>query len=198
MNTVQRILLILTTTTAFLSYCLLFIVPVNAQEQKVDVSALVTQILKEYDATLEFTTTKNQYEFPEVTFNILVENVGKNYFTPTGTLKIYDSTNNLITQIDLNPDSAIIQPQQSFNFQKVWSKQGLDFGTYHAQVEVNFGGNEPLKSSLTFSIIPVITTSITIILFGAATYILIFPHHHISLTAPTASVKKDWLITYDQ
>lgn len=178
MNTVQRILSILTITTAFLSYSLLFVVPAKAQEQKIEISALVTQISKDYNADLEFTTTKNHYEFPEVTFNILLENTGKNYFIPTGILSIYDSNNNLLDQVELNPNGVILQPQQNFNFQKIWSKQGLDFGSYNAQVEVNYGSDEPLKSSLTFSFSPIITSSVAIILLGVAVYGYVTSHIH--------------------
>jgi len=152
----------------------LFIVPTKALEQEIKISAYVTPYLKNYDAKLTFTTTKSHYEFPNITFNILLENTGKNYFIPNGSVKIFDENGQVIFEIPLNKNQIILQPQQTFNFEETWEKNILDIGNYSARAEFYLGSNT-IQSSLNFSVSPIITISsclLVIIMISCGYFIL--------------------------
>ena len=178
-NTVKKILIIFAICTAFLNFDLIIVRPVFAQEQKVEIEAYVIQRLQELDAKLlDFSTTKNQYEIPNVTFNIILRNTGKDYFIPQGVLNIKNDSGVIITVINLNTDRIILQPQQIYQFQVNWNKNGLDIGNYQTDLEIYYGNQKTIQSSVNFKVAPIKTTGSVLVLMYLASYGYIYIHNH--------------------
>ncbi len=114
---------------------------------------------------LNFSTSSNFYEFPSITFNTRIKNLGDTHITPTGEIILTNIFNQEITRISFNTNSQSILRDNTGNYTTSWNLGSfltkdniLALGPIKAKLIVTYRtfqpGFAPLTSEISFWIIP--------------------------------------------
>ncbi|KKQ10994.1 MAG: hypothetical protein US24_C0047G0003 [candidate division WS6 bacterium GW2011_GWC2_36_7] len=114
---------------------------------------------------LKFSTEKSFYEYPTITFDTRIKNLGDTHITPVGEIVLTNIFNQEITRLPFNPNSQSILRDNSGNYETLWNlgsfltkDKAIVLGPIKANLIVTYRtfqpGFAPLTSELTFWIIP--------------------------------------------
>jgi len=114
---------------------------------------------------LKFATDKNFYEYPTLSFETRVKNLGDTHITPVGEIVLTNIFNQEITKIPFNPNNQSILRDNSGNYETLWNlgtfltkDKAIVLGPIKANLILTYRtfqpGFAPLTSEVTFWIIP--------------------------------------------
>lgn len=114
---------------------------------------------------LKFYTEKNFYEYPTLTFNTRIKNLGDTHITPVGEIVLTNIFNQEITRIPFNPNYQSILRDNTGDYETPWNlgtfltkDKAIVLGPIRANLILTYRtfqpGFAPLTSELTFWILP--------------------------------------------
>jgi len=114
---------------------------------------------------LKFSTPKNFYEYPTLTFNTRIKNLGDTHITPVGEIVLTNLFNQEITRIPFNANNQSILRDNSGNYETLWNlgsfltkDNAIVLGPIKANLILTYRtfqpGFAPLTSEISFWIIP--------------------------------------------
>lgn len=132
---------------------------------------------------LKFSTDKNFYEYPTLTFDTRIKNLGDTHITPVGEIVLSNVFKQEIARIPFNPNNQSILRDNTGNYETLWNlgtfltkDKAIVLGPIKANLVLTYRtfqpGFAPLTSEITFWILPwkiilialvVITATIVII-----------------------------------
>jgi len=126
---------------------------------------------------LKFSTDKNFYEYPTLTFDTRIKNLGDTHITPVGEIVLTNIFNQEITRIPFNPSNQSILRDNTGNYETIWNlgtfltkDNAIVLGPIKANLILTYRtfqpGFAPLTSEITFWIIPwkIILIIVTVII----------------------------------
>ncbi len=114
---------------------------------------------------LEFTTDDNFYEYPDITFDTRIKNLGDTHITPTGEIILTNIFDQEIATIPFNPNNQSVLRDNIGNYETKWNlgsfltkDNSIVLGPIKAKLIVTYRtfqpGFAPLTSEISFWIIP--------------------------------------------
>jgi len=114
---------------------------------------------------LRFATDKNFYEYPTLTFDTRIKNLGDTHITPVGEIVLTNIFKQEITRIAFNPNNQSILRDNTGNYETLWNlgtfltkDKAIVLGPIKANLILTYRtfqpGFAPLTSEITFWIIP--------------------------------------------
>jgi len=114
---------------------------------------------------LKFATDKNFYEYPTLTFDTRVKNLGDTHITPIGEIVLTNILKQEIARIPFNPNNQSILRDNTGNYETLWDfgafltkDKAIILGPIKANLILTYRtfqpGFAPLTSEVTFWIIP--------------------------------------------
>lgn len=114
---------------------------------------------------LKFASDKNFYEFPTLTFDTRIKNIGDTHITPVGEIVLTNIFEQEITRIPFNPNNQSILRDNTGNYETDWNfgsfltkDKAIVLGPIKANLILTYRtfqpGFAPLTSEITFWIIP--------------------------------------------
>lgn len=114
---------------------------------------------------LKFSTDKNFYEYPTLTFDTRIKNLGDTHITPVGEIVLSNIFKQEITRIAFNPNNQSILRDNTGNYETLWNlgtfltkDKAIVLGPIKANLVLTYRtfqpGFAPLTSEITFWILP--------------------------------------------
>jgi hypothetical protein len=114
---------------------------------------------------LKFESDKNFYEYPDITFDTRIKNLGDTHITPTGEIILTNIFNQEVATIPFNPNSQSVLRENIGNYETRWDlgsfltkDNALVLGPIKAKLIVTYRsfqpGFAPLTSEISFWVIP--------------------------------------------
>ncbi len=114
---------------------------------------------------LDFSTPKNFYEYPTLTFDTRIKNLGDTHITPVGEIVLTNIFNQEITRIPFNANNQSILRDNTGNYETSWNlgsfltkDKAIVLGPIKANLIATYRtfqpGFSPLTSEISFWIIP--------------------------------------------
>ena len=114
---------------------------------------------------LEFYTSQNFYEYPNLTFYTRIKNLGDTHISPVGEIILTNIFGQEITSIPFNPNGQSILRDNTGNYETVWNlgsfltkENSIVLGPIKAKLIVTYRsfqpGFAPLTSEISFWILP--------------------------------------------
>lgn len=114
---------------------------------------------------LDFSTDKNFYEYPKITFNTRVKNLGDTHITPVGEIVLTNMFHQEITRLPFNPNNQSILRDNTGDYETNWNlgtfltkDKILVLGPITANLILTYRtfqpGFAPLTSQISFWVLP--------------------------------------------
>lgn len=114
---------------------------------------------------LKFSTDKNFYEYPTLTFDTRIKNLGDTHITPVGEIVLSNVFKQEIARIPFNPNNQSILRDNTGNYETLWNlgtfltkDKAIVLGPIKANLVLTYRtfqpGFAPLTSEITFWILP--------------------------------------------
>lgn len=114
---------------------------------------------------LKFATDSNYYEYPNITFETRIKNLGDTHITPVGEITLTNIFNQVIATIPFNPNNQSILRDNLGNYETTWNlgsfltkDHAIVLGPIKANLVITYRsfqpGFAPLTATTTFWIIP--------------------------------------------
>jgi len=114
---------------------------------------------------LKFTTDKSFYEYPTLTFDTRIKNLGDTHITPVGEIVLSNVFKQEIARIPFNPNNQSILRDNTGNYETLWNlgtfltkDKAIVLGPIKANLVLTYRtfqpGFAPLTSEVTFWILP--------------------------------------------
>lgn len=104
----------------------------------------------------EFSTDKDIYSSPTVTFTTRIENPGNVLVQPRGPIDIVDFLGRKVATVVMNSDARAVFPNGERSFSAVWQGERLSFGRYEAVMSLVYGDEvrRSISSATSFWVLP--------------------------------------------
>jgi hypothetical protein len=126
----------------------------------------------------EFSTDKDIYSTPKVTFSVMVENPGNVLVRPRGPIEIFDFFDRKVATVIMNDDPPrAVFPGAQREFTLFWQGERFSFGRYEATLALDYGdeSHRTVSSVTSFWVLPLgIILPVFAVLFALVLGVVVF------------------------
>ncbi|MCL5795009.1 MAG: hypothetical protein M1338_01495 [Patescibacteria group bacterium] len=126
-----------------------------AKSENIKITAEVLR-LESAGILKNFSTSKKLFEFANVDFQIVFQNIGTTSITTYGNIKIENLLHKNVVTLNINPERITTNVGQTTKLTPTWTRKSyLGFGKYTAFLDLRYGQQNNITASLSYWVFPI-------------------------------------------